>query len=675
MNNRLINTKVAGGGGCTDIVDNYDPFGGSGVALYQLNGDATDESGNYDGTASNVTYGTGVFGQAGVFNGSAYITATPQTQQQGFSWSFWVNYTSTSLYSYIASVYTGSDVSGVPNALFVNSQNNGALALALGNNGSYVFNFNHTTTGLNDGQWHQVVVSWDGTTAANAVRFYIDNVVTTATSSISAASLPNYSEFAIGARAVDKILKFTGSIDQVRIFNEALTPLEVEALYTEELCICDGTVDTLDILGDGSCIATYQLDGNANDLSGNYSGTPTNVSYGVGEFDLAGVFNGSSSKVSTSAYGLSGNASYSASLWFNLGDTSGDQVLYGLGNQAVYQASAIYIRNNNEIFHANVGSADFFNGIPTLSTGVWYHFVFTYSSSNTAKIYINGSQIGTSISLSQGGLNLTGNIGRIGCDTYDGNFINGSIDQVRIFNKALSSSEVTTLYNETACTKAACSGTTNTLDILGDGSCIAAYTLDGTPADLSGNYNGIQTDVTYPQGEFDLAGSFNGSSSKIQTAPQLQQQAISISFWVKYTSTEIYKDIWRYDPTVITPPIPNTLFSNTQPDGKIAVAMVISQTYRFNLVHPTTNLNDGQWHHVVFSWDGTTNTNAVKLYIDEVVATSTSTLPASSMAIYDLFRLAGTGTGLIGSIDQVRIFNKALSASEVTTLYNETPCN
>lgn len=237
MNNRLIKSNDAGGGACTNTVDLYNPFpDGGGLALYQLNGDATDVSGNYDGTATNVTYGTGQFGQAGVFNGSAYITATPQTQQQGFSWSFWVNYTSTSLYSYIASVYTGSDVSGVPNALFINSQNNGALALALGNNGSYVFNFNHTTTGLNDGQWHQVVVSWDGTTAANAVRFYIDNVVTTATSSISAASLPNYSEFAIGARAVDKILKFTGSIDQVRIFNRALRPYEVEALYTEEYC-------------------------------------------------------------------------------------------------------------------------------------------------------------------------------------------------------------------------------------------------------------------------------------------------------------------------------------------------------------------------------------------------------------------------------------------------------
>jgi hypothetical protein len=42
----------------------------------------------------------------------------------------------------------------------------------------------------------------------------------------------------------------------------------------------------------------------------------------------------------------------------------------------------------------------------------------------------------------------------IGAYQYSGGtygFFNGSIDQVRIFNKALSASEVTTLYNETAC--------------------------------------------------------------------------------------------------------------------------------------------------------------------------------------------------------------------------------
>ena len=40
------------------------------------------------------------------------------------------------------------------------------------------------------------------------------------------------------------------------------------------------TIDKLDIFGDGSGVALYRLDGNANDTSGNYHGTETAITYG-----------------------------------------------------------------------------------------------------------------------------------------------------------------------------------------------------------------------------------------------------------------------------------------------------------------------------------------------------------------------------------------------------------
>ena len=46
---------------------------GSLKALYKFDGDATDATGVYNGTATNVTYGTGKFGQCAVFNGTANI--------------------------------------------------------------------------------------------------------------------------------------------------------------------------------------------------------------------------------------------------------------------------------------------------------------------------------------------------------------------------------------------------------------------------------------------------------------------------------------------------------------------------------------------------------------------------------------------------------------------------
>ena len=98
MNNRLIKSNDAGGGGaCTNTVDLYNPLpDGGGVALYQLNGDATDVSGNYNGTASNVTWGgAGQFGTSAAFNGSSSRIDLPSlggiSPSSDFTISCWVN--------------------------------------------------------------------------------------------------------------------------------------------------------------------------------------------------------------------------------------------------------------------------------------------------------------------------------------------------------------------------------------------------------------------------------------------------------------------------------------------------------------------------------------------------------------------------------------------------------
>lgn len=68
-----------------------------------------------------------------------------------------------------------------------------------------------------------------------------------------------------------------------------------------------------DFFGDGSALAQWKFDGNANDESGNYNGTASNVTYTNGQFTQAAVFNGSNSSVGiptvTSSY------PFTVSLW------------------------------------------------------------------------------------------------------------------------------------------------------------------------------------------------------------------------------------------------------------------------------------------------------------------------------------------------------------------------
>jgi hypothetical protein len=651
----------------TNTVDEVDPFGdSSGIALYRLENNANDEGGVYNGTSSNVTYGAGVFGQAGIFNGSnskininslVYPVSLKGTVSE-FTISLWFK-------SYAAP--SGSEEfltwwSGDGNDVYLD----GFLGLTSGNTirsgdnwtSSYTF---PDTSYVN--RWNHISLL---KTSDNAFLYLNGELVSTKGSTLSWGFNRN---LIIGGDQGGGEY-FNGSLDQIRFFNRALDFLEVESLYRERTVLCGGQANTLDILGDNSCIATYQLNGNANDLSGNYSGTPTNVSYGVGEFDLAGVFNGSSSKVTiTNFQALS---TFSVSMWIKASSQGQDKVILSPYNGSNSDANTLAVLNGGTQILIFSNSFPHNHSISASDTSLlfdnnWNNFTYTVDlASNTLKMYINGvekttTRYGTTLP------QLFSNI-KLGVrwDDYSLQFFNGSIDQVRIFNKALNQAEVTTLYNETACDALACSGTTNTLDILSDGSCIAAYPLDGSPADLSGNYNGVQTNVTYPVGKFDLAGSFNGSSSYIDTNYSLPASSnSSFSFWF---TLDVSGTKFLAGQTGDS----SNYFHIASANATLLEIQIGSVNY-VQLSVP--NMADGNWHHLVISRSAGSGYTA---YLDNSsVGTFSNTAALSGANFFLGARDASHSSSLrhLGKIDQVRIFNKALSAGEVTTLYNETACN
>jgi len=240
MNNRLINTKVAGSGGCTDIVDNYDPFGGNGVALYQLNGNATDVSGNYNGTATSVTYGAGQFGQAGVFNGSSsYIvipsSVSPSTDLSSFNYSFWVSIDSSftdSKWIIGESTATGPTRVGIYNV----SGNLYSFDFLRRYGGTYYGFAQSSSFELIPGTFYHFSVNWNPSPKSWQLYFNGNFIYSTSTVTYS-GSQTAVSTLAIGRyNSVTPTSYWNGKIDQVRIFNKALSAGEVTTLYNETPC-------------------------------------------------------------------------------------------------------------------------------------------------------------------------------------------------------------------------------------------------------------------------------------------------------------------------------------------------------------------------------------------------------------------------------------------------------
>src|SRR4029077_20784752 len=87
-------------------------------------------------------------------------------------------------------------------------------------------------------------------------------------------------------------------------------------------------------------------------------------------------------------------------------------------------------------------SGDDFTTAPSgLIPGVWTHLAGTYDGS-VARLYVNGVQVST-LPVS-GALTSSSNPLQIGGDSFFGQFFNGLIDEVRVYNRALSQAEIRT---------------------------------------------------------------------------------------------------------------------------------------------------------------------------------------------------------------------------------------
>ena len=87
--------------------------------------------------------------------------------------------------------------------------------------------------------------------------------------------------------------------------------------------------------------------------------------------------------------------------------------------------------------------------------------------------------------------------------------------------------------------------------------------------------------------------------------------------------------------------------------------------------YSTSMENDGNWHHLAGTWD--TVADAVKLYLDgtEVGTASSMTAITASFASASIGSNADGGAFWKGNIDEVVLFNKTLSGTEVSNLYND----
>jgi len=214
---------------------------------------------------------------------------------------------------------------------------------------------------------------------------------------------------------------------------------------------------TVDIFGDSSGLALYEFENNANDTGGVYNGTATSVTYAAGYIGDAGSFNGSSSYVTLPTSMPINFSSFTFSAWCKVNslplNTAAITEIRLAGSYPNDNTIGIYANKSNGnyryLFRNKLANQISFEAnAPTLST--WNLFTLSYDGT-TLNGYLNGVSV---LSQAFTVTNSTGSITAIILGEYSATSLrqlNGSLDQIRIFDRAITSTEVTTLYNEVAC--------------------------------------------------------------------------------------------------------------------------------------------------------------------------------------------------------------------------------
>ena len=189
-------------------------------------------------------------------------------------------------------------------------------------------------------------------------------------------------------------------------------------------------------------VAWWPLNGNAIDKSGNNNdGTVNGATLTNGQdgtVNGAYAFNGTSSYITSSKPLMNNLVRYSFGGWMYY--TSGQATRAGFAGQ----------NDSVENFFYNGTDSRFYQGGATtscvyLAQDQWHLIYLTYDGTSTRQ-YADGSQCDASNN-SRSNSSYSFNIGGGGISDSSGNYFKGKIDDVRIYNRALSSAEIASLYS------------------------------------------------------------------------------------------------------------------------------------------------------------------------------------------------------------------------------------
>jgi len=209
-------------------------------------------------------------------------------------------------------------------------------------------------------------------------------------------------------------------------------------------------------------------------------------------------------------------------------------------------------------------------------------------------------------------------------------------------------------------------------DVFGDSSSVALYQLNGNGNDTGGNYNLSINGASFNTGKFGNAWNGTGTNAAYSGASGLNLSgAWSMSFWYKSSTTnQDNKRLVSLKGSNITAGWNNYNGSLGFYIGGVNLVSSATSVTRVSQI-PDASVNDGSWHHLAFS---VTNGGSWVIYLDGTSYSGAVSGEGRSFNSNNYLAITnydtGNGYNTTGLVDQLRIFNRVITAGEVAQLYN-----
>ena len=623
------------------------------TAYWRLDGDAVDTYAAKNGTVTGATATTGKVGQGYLFNGTSsdYITMPDNSFTTGttdsFTFNAWINMTNLPTAGNRFALF-GWNPDAAPGWLELGVYDSGASYFTLNDSKTV----NSSTVTMTSGTWYMLTAVYDN--ASSVATFYINGV-----SQGTATSATNHSDinsWLLGRRQYSTgSLYFKGKIDEVGIWARAITQVEVTQLYN------GGSGLSYPFLLSNS-LSAYWKQEDANEIYNPLTGTNTSVTFSAGKISNCGVYNGSAkiSFADTAVLRVIGDITIAGWLYYTSGRTIISKCSGAGSNNNPYDFGCdgthlVFVRSDAGGYDSQ--TSDAFSSI----TGGWHHVAVTHNiTSNTLIFYVDGAQAGSTKTITLNPVD-SGQPTLLGARA-DGQYLTGKIDELGLWSRVLTPTEIAALYNSN-------NGKTFPFDLKDNIICYYNYNSDAK--DATGTFDGTVTGASNVSAKMGNGYSFSGSAQHIDSSvtPALFDAStkFSVAFWMNPSSVNTYKGLAanRTDAS-----IKHWFLSK---DSAALGLDVYSAGSSDNLTSTGLTLANGTWYHVVYTF----NAGAMKIYVNGSLNNSKSsaitamgTLAATTMRVGWNTAAASTAQDFYGLIDEFGVWNRELTAAEVTQLYN-----